>query len=32
MGVLHGYGRINLDNGDIYDGYFISGLFTREGF
>ncbi len=30
-GVLDGLGRIMLDNGDIYDGYFKKGSFNGLG-
>lgn len=30
-GNLHGFGRLNLHNGDIYDGFLSKGLFEGKG-
>ncbi len=30
-GVLDGLGRMNIDNGDVYDGQFQKGAFHERG-
>ena len=30
-GNLHGLGRLNLHNGDVYDGFLSDGLFEGKG-